>query len=61
MIIIKPFVNKLETKRILREIKMLKKLQHDNVIAIKDILNPLPKEDFHDVYIVSELMDTDLH
>lgn len=31
------------------------------VIAIKDIIRPPQKENFNDVYIVSELMDTDLH
>ncbi|RVX04191.1 Mitogen-activated protein kinase 4 [Vitis vinifera] len=31
------------------------------VIAIKDIIRPPKKETFNDVYIVYELMDTDLH
>lgn len=31
------------------------------VIAIKDIIRPPQKENFNDVYMVSELMDTDLH
>lgn len=31
------------------------------VIAIKDIIRPPQKENFNDVYIVYELMDTDLH
>jgi hypothetical protein len=31
------------------------------IIAIKDIIRPPTKENFNDVYIVSELMDTDLH
>lgn len=31
------------------------------VIAIKDIIRPPLKENFNDVYIVYELMDTDLH
>lgn len=31
------------------------------VIAIKDIIRPPRKENFNDVYIVYELMDTDLH
>jgi hypothetical protein len=31
------------------------------VIAIKDIIRPPTKEKFNDVYIVQELMDTDLH
>ncbi len=31
------------------------------VIAMRDIIRPPKKEAFNDVYIVSELMDTDLH
>lgn len=31
------------------------------VITIKDIIRPPQKENFNDVYIVYELMDTDLH
>lgn len=31
------------------------------VIAIRDIIRPPVKENFNDVYIVYDLMDTDLH
>lgn len=31
------------------------------IVAIKDLIRPPKKEAFNDVYIVSELMDTDLH
>lgn len=31
------------------------------IIAIKDLIRPPKKEAFNDVYIVYELMDTDLH
>lgn len=31
------------------------------IIKIKDIIRPPNKEQFNDVYIVYELMDTDLH
>lgn len=31
------------------------------VIILKDIIRPPQKENFNDVYIVYELMDTDLH
>ncbi|KAL4435824.1 hypothetical protein ABPG74_015792 [Tetrahymena malaccensis] len=59
--IFKPFLNPLETKRILREIKILKALEHDNIISIRDVLSPVPKEKLEDIYIISQLMDTDLH
>ncbi|XP_031251602.1 mitogen-activated protein kinase homolog NTF6 [Pistacia vera] len=55
------FDNRIDAKRTLREIKLLGHMDHDNVIKIKDIIPPMDKEKFNDVYIVYELMDTDLH
>ncbi|KAL6569549.1 Mitogen-activated protein kinase 11 [Orobanche minor] len=55
------FDNRIDAKRTLREIKLLRHMDHDNVVAIKDIIRPPQKENFNDVYIVYELMDTDLH
>ncbi|KAI3468696.1 hypothetical protein Pfo_025359 [Paulownia fortunei] len=55
------FDNRIDAKRTLREIKLLRHLDHENVIAIKDIIRPPKREAFNDVYIVYELMDTDLH
>eukprot|EP00268_Persea_americana_P053842 TRINITY_DN6126_c0_g1_i4.p1 TRINITY_DN6126_c0_g1~~TRINITY_DN6126_c0_g1_i4.p1 ORF type:complete len:370 (+),score=63.64 TRINITY_DN6126_c0_g1_i4:384-1493(+) len=55
------FDNRIDAKRTLREIKLLAHMDHENVIKIKDIIRPPQKENFNDVYIVSELMDTDLH
>ncbi|XP_010544396.1 PREDICTED: mitogen-activated protein kinase 4-like [Tarenaya hassleriana] len=55
------FDNIIDAKRTLREIKLLRHMDHENVIAIKDIIRPPQRENFNDVYIVSELMDTDLH
>uniref|UniRef100_M4F5N8 mitogen-activated protein kinase n=1 Tax=Brassica campestris TaxID=3711 RepID=M4F5N8_BRACM len=55
------FDNIIDAKRTLREIKLLKHMDHENVIAVKDIIRPPPREKFNDVYIVYELMDTDLH
>nr|BAE48519.1 ERK5 [Xenopus laevis] len=49
-------------KRTLRELKILKHFKHDNVIAIKDILKPsVPYNDFRSVYVVLDLMESDLH
>lgn len=36
-------------------------MDHNNVIKIKDIMAPPEKENFSDVYIAYELMDTDLN
>ncbi|CAI9779507.1 unnamed protein product [Fraxinus pennsylvanica] len=55
------FDNRIDAKRTLQEIKLLRHMDHDNVIAIKDIIRPPQKENFNDVYVVYELMDSDLH
>ena len=55
------FENVVDAKRMLREIKLLRHLQHENIVKIKDILPPPTREVFKDMYILYELMDTDLH
>lgn len=59
----KAFADEIDAKRILREIKLLKSFDHDNVISIVDMMPPNVGRivDFQDVYIVSDLMETDLH
>ncbi|XP_077249545.1 mitogen-activated protein kinase homolog MMK1-like [Tasmannia lanceolata] len=52
--------NKIGVKRTLREIKILRHLNHENVVAIRDIIPPPRRERFNDVYIAFEFMDTDL-
>mmetsp|Transcript_5606 Transcript_5606/g.20389 ORF Transcript_5606/g.20389 Transcript_5606/m.20389 type:complete len:475 (-) Transcript_5606:272-1696(-) len=47
--------------RILREIKLLRLLKHPDIVEIKHILLPPSKGDFKDIYVVFELMETDLH
>jgi len=48
------------TKRTLRELRILRHLQHENLVQIKSIFIPANKADFEDIYVVSELMETDL-
>ncbi|KAK8581501.1 hypothetical protein V6N12_071722 [Hibiscus sabdariffa] len=55
------FDNHMDAKRTLREIQLLRHLDHENVIAIRDVIPPPLRRDFADVYIALELMDTDLH
>ncbi|CAI5502143.1 unnamed protein product [Closterium sp. Naga37s-1] len=55
------FDNRIDAKRTLREIKLLRHMDHENVVAIRDIIPPPARDTFSDVYIVYELMDTDLH
>ncbi|XP_042425161.1 mitogen-activated protein kinase 1-like [Zingiber officinale] len=55
------FDNKIDGKRTLREIKLLRHMDHENIVAIRDIIPPPARNTFNDVYIAYELMDTDLH
>mmetsp|Transcript_34258 Transcript_34258/g.108022 ORF Transcript_34258/g.108022 Transcript_34258/m.108022 type:complete len:394 (-) Transcript_34258:32-1213(-) len=59
----KVFRDLVDAKRILREIKLLKHLKyHENIVRLYDIMvNPAGDEDFTDIYIVTNLMETDLH
>ncbi|KAL7175321.1 hypothetical protein ACSBR2_029011 [Camellia fascicularis] len=55
------FDNRIDALRTLRELKLLRHLRHENVIALKDVMMPIHRRTFKDVYLVYELMDTDLH
>jgi mitogen-activated protein kinase 1/3 len=59
----KAFADEIDAKRILREIKLLKHFQHDNIVGLTDMMPPnvARLEDFNDVYMVTDLMETDLH
>ncbi|XP_038714618.1 mitogen-activated protein kinase 3-like [Tripterygium wilfordii] len=59
--IVNAFDNHMDAKRTLREIKLLLHFDHENVLAIRDVIPPPLRREFTDVYIVMELMDTDLH
>ncbi|GJP35664.1 hypothetical protein CLOM_g20182 [Closterium sp. NIES-68] len=52
----KAFNDRTDAKRTLREIVLLRNMNHPNVIAIKDIIRPPNPGSFQDVYIVYELM-----
>lgn len=47
--------------RTLREIRLLRHFHHENIISILDILPPESFETFTEVYLVQELMETDMH
>ncbi|KAK7244075.1 hypothetical protein RIF29_38893 [Crotalaria pallida] len=47
--------------RILREVKLLRLLRHPDIVEIKRIMLPPSKKDFKDIYVVFELMESDLH
>ncbi|CAH1450021.1 unnamed protein product [Lactuca virosa] len=47
--------------RILREIKLLRLLRHPDIVEIKRIMLPPSRREFKDIYVVFELMESDLH
>ena len=56
----KAFEHKVFTLRTLRELKIMRLLTHDNIMSVKTILKPKSLEEFTELYVVSELMETDL-
>jgi len=50
-----------DATRILREIKLLRLLRHNDIVEIKHIMLPPSAREFKDIYVVFELMETDLH
>lgn len=47
--------------RTLREMKLLRYFNHENIISILDIQKPRTYESFSEVYLIQELMETDMH
>ncbi|PWZ01542.1 Pkinase-domain-containing protein [Testicularia cyperi] len=62
---IQPFDHQMFALRTLRELKLLRFFQEcdvsENIISILDIIKPSTFESFTEVYLVQELMETDLH
>ncbi|KAL3693600.1 hypothetical protein R1sor_007251 [Riccia sorocarpa] len=50
-----------DATRILREIKLLRLLRHPDIVQVKHIMVPPSRREFNDIYVVFELMDSDLH
>lgn len=49
-------------KRTYRELRILRHLRHENIISILDVMQPPENlEEFQDVYVVLDLMESDLH
>ena len=55
------FEDLVDAKRIVREIKLLRYFDHDNIVSLYDIPKPPSRTGFNDIYIISDLMETDLH
>ena len=56
------FIDLVDAKRILREIKLLRHFNaHENIVTILDIMSSPPNSvDIQDLYIVTNLMESDL-
>jgi len=57
----KAFEDVIDAKRVLREIKILKFFEHENIIELIDIQRPPQPKGYDDVYIITGLMEADLH
>jgi mitogen-activated protein kinase 1/3 len=57
----KAFDDLVDAKRILRELRLLRHFQHENVVGLLDLVPPLEDGKFEDMYVVMDLMDSDLH
>ncbi|KAI1729007.1 protein kinase domain-containing protein [Ditylenchus destructor] len=55
------FQNLASCKRVFRELRMLASFQHDNVLSLLDILQPTNPHFFQEIYVLTELMQSDLH
>lgn len=55
------FEDLIDAKRILREIKLLKSFDHENIISLIDVAKPESRTGYNDIYIITDLMETDLH
>ena len=58
--IVKAFEHRVFSLRTYRELKIQRLLDHENVLGIKRILKPSTRQNFDEIYVVSELMETDL-
>ncbi|THX81503.1 mitogen-activated protein kinase [Aureobasidium pullulans] len=58
---ITPFDHSMFCLRTLREMKLLRYFNHENIISILDIQKPRSYDTFTEVYLIQELMETDMH
>mmetsp|Transcript_45675 Transcript_45675/g.97564 ORF Transcript_45675/g.97564 Transcript_45675/m.97564 type:complete len:447 (+) Transcript_45675:188-1528(+) len=54
------FDDLVDCKRILREIAILNRLRHPNIVRVHNIVEPLDMATFQELYIVMEICDSDL-
>ena len=51
----------LDAKRMLREIKILEAMRHENITNLVDVIVPANQRKFNSLIVVLDLMDTDMH
>ena len=56
----KVFDHKTIARRTLRELRIIRLLQHENLLAVRTIIGSESIESFDDFYVVMDLMDSDL-
>ncbi len=56
----KIFQSRTLAKRTLREVRLLRMFNHDNIVKLKSVLVPSDPLNFSELYVVFELMETDL-
>ena len=54
------FEHKVFAQRTLRELKIMRLLEHENILSIKSVLQPESLEKLNELYVITELMETDL-
>lgn len=59
--ILNVFENRINAVRTLKDMNLLRHVRHDNIIALNDVMLSGHRTSFNNVYMVYEVMDTDLH
>ena len=54
------FEDEVDCKRILREVTLLRKLDHPNIVKIIEILEPKEPHNFSSLFVVMDYMESDL-
>jgi serine/threonine protein kinase len=54
------FVTKADAVRTIRELRFLRVFKHPNVVRLHDVMVPRVANEFDDVFLVTELLETDL-